>query len=95
MNTADETDSGAAAARDTECGAEEGISTSGERGERVKPMPRGAEEGISTSGESGKHRENTRREESKYLECENRQLGLSAIATYIFKPPTEKFKIGR
>ena len=41
------------------------------------------------------HRENTRREESKYLECENRQLGLSAIATYIFKPPTEKFKIGR
>ncbi len=32
------------------------------------------------------HRENTRREESKYLECENRQLGLSAIATYIFKP---------
>jgi len=42
-----------------------------------------------------KHRENTRREESKYLECENRQLGLSAIATYIFKPPTEKFKIGR
>ena len=40
-------------------------------------------------------RENTRREESKYLECENRQLGLSAIATYIFKPPTEKFKIGR
>ena len=41
------------------------------------------------------HRENTRREEYKYLECENRQLGLSAIATYIFKPPTEKFKIGR
>ena len=41
------------------------------------------------------HRENTIREESKYLECENRQLGLSAIATYIFKPPTEKFKIGR
>ena len=41
------------------------------------------------------HRENTRREESKYLECENRQLGLIAIATYIFKPPTEKFKIGR
>ena len=34
------------------------------------------------------HRENTRREESKYLECENRQLGLSAIAM-------EKFKIGR
>ncbi len=33
-----------------------------------------------------KHRENNRREESKYLECENRQLGLSAIATYIFKP---------
>ncbi len=30
------------------------------------------------------HRENTRREESKYLECENRKLGLSAIATYIF-----------
>jgi len=54
VNTADETDSGAAAARDTECGAEEGISTSGERGERVKPMPRGAEEGISTSGESGR-----------------------------------------
>ena len=41
------------------------------------------------------HRENTRREESKYLECENRQLGLIAIAEYIFKPPTEKFKIGR
>ena len=41
------------------------------------------------------HRENTRREESKYLECENRQVGLSAIAKYIFKPPTEKFKIGR
>ncbi len=41
------------------------------------------------------HRENTRREESKYLECENRQLGLIAIAAYIFKPPTEKFKIGR
>ena len=32
---------------------------------------------------------------SKYLECEHRQLGLSAIATYIFKPSTEKFKIGR
>ena len=42
-----------------------------------------------------RHRENTRREESKYLECENRQLGLSVIATYIFKHPTEKFKIGR
>ena len=55
VNTADETDSGAAAARDTECGAEEGISTSGERGEGAKPVPRGAEEGISTSGESGKH----------------------------------------
>ena len=41
------------------------------------------------------HRENTRREESKYLECENRQLVLIAIAAYIFKPPTEKFKIGR
>ncbi len=41
------------------------------------------------------HRENTRREESKYSECENRQLGLSAFATYIFKPPTEKFKIWR
>ncbi len=41
------------------------------------------------------HRENTRREESKYLECENRQLALIAIALYIFKPPTEKFKIGR
>ena len=41
------------------------------------------------------HRENTRREESKYLECENRQLALIAIAAYIFKPPTEKFKIGR
>ena len=41
------------------------------------------------------HRENTRREESKYLECENRQLVLFAIAAYIFKPPTEKFKIGR
>ncbi len=54
MNTADETDSGAAAARDTECGAEEGISTSGERGEGAKSIPRGAEEGISTSGESGK-----------------------------------------
>ncbi len=40
------------------------------------------------------HRENTRREESKYLECENRQLCLSTIATYIFKPPTEKSKIG-
>ena len=33
------------------------------------------------------HREYTRREESKYLECENRQLGLSAIATYIYRPP--------
>lgn len=54
VNTADETDSGAAAARDTECGAEEGISTSGERGEGAKSMPRGAEEGISTSGESGR-----------------------------------------
>ena len=42
-----------------------------------------------------KYRENNRREESKYLECENRQLGLSAIVKYIFKPPTEKFKIGR
>ncbi len=42
-----------------------------------------------------KHRENNRREESKYLEYENRQLGLVAIAAYIFKPPTEKFKIGR
>ena len=41
------------------------------------------------------HRENTRRDESKYLECESSQLGLIAIATYIFKPPTEKFKIGR
>ena len=41
------------------------------------------------------HRENNRREESKYLECENRQLGLISIAAYIFKPPTEKFKIGR
>ena len=41
------------------------------------------------------HRENTRREESKYLECGNRQLCLSAITKYIFKPPTEKFKIGR
>ena len=41
------------------------------------------------------HRENTRREDSKYLEYENRQLGLSAIAKYILKPPTEKFKIGR
>ena len=38
-----------------------------------------------------KHRENTRREESKYLECENSQLGLIAIAAYIFKPPMEKF----
>ena len=41
------------------------------------------------------HRENTKREESKYLECENRQLGLIAIAEYIFNPPTEKFKNGR
>ncbi len=41
------------------------------------------------------HRENTRREESKYLKCENRHLGLIAIAAYIFKTPTEKFKIGR
>ena len=41
------------------------------------------------------HRENTRREESKYLECENRQLGLIAIAAYMFKPTTETFKIGR
>ena len=41
------------------------------------------------------HKENTRREESKYLECENSQLGISAIATYIFKPSMEKFKIGR
>ena len=41
------------------------------------------------------HRENTKREESKYLECENSQLGLIAIAAYIFKPPMEKFKIGR
>ncbi len=41
------------------------------------------------------HRENTTREESKYLECDNRQLGLRAIATNIFKPPSDKFKIGR
>ncbi len=41
------------------------------------------------------HRENTKREDSKYLECENSQLGLIAIAAYIFKPPSEKFKIGR
>ena len=30
------------------------------------------------------HRENTRREESKYLKCENRLLGLSAIAKIIW-----------
>jgi hypothetical protein len=56
-NAADETDSGdvaaAAAAMDTECGAEEGISTSGEGDGGAKSVPRGAEEGISTSGESG------------------------------------------
>ena len=40
------------------------------------------------------HRENTRREESKYLECENRQLGLSAIAMYILKPHTERLGAG-
>ncbi len=40
-------------------------------------------------------RENTRREESKYLECEIRKLGRIAIAAYIFKPPMEKFKIRR
>ena len=40
------------------------------------------------------HRENTRREESKYLECENRQLALIAIATYIFKPPTKSLRLG-
>ncbi len=51
--------------------------------------------GTAASAVNHHHRENTRREESKYLECENRQLGLSAIATYIFKPPKEKFKIGR
>ncbi len=33
---------------------------------------------------SYEHRENTRREKSKYLECENSQLGIIAIAMYIF-----------
>ncbi len=40
------------------------------------------------------HRENTRREEFKYLECENRQLGLIAIAAYILKPPAENLRLG-
>ena len=36
-----------------------------------------------------RHRANNRRDESKYLECEN-----SANASYIFKPPTEDLRLG-